>query len=78
MKLGFWKTFICYCDIGIGGNIYRCAILISYNGMYYLKDVCNSVNWYFLDGQHMISTQVSDPFKVQDGPVGINVTEYKN
>lgn len=46
-KLGFWKTCICFCDVEIGGNIYKCAILISYNGMYYLENLHNSVK---LDG----------------------------
>lgn len=43
-KSEFWKSCICYYDAEIGGNIYKCAILISYNEMYYLEDRHNSVS----------------------------------
>lgn len=43
-KSEFWKTCICYYDAEIGGNIYKCGILISYNEMYYLEDRHNSVS----------------------------------
>lgn len=49
--------------------------------MYYLEDLRNSVSQYFLNDQHIIlrnHTQVKDPFKVQDGPLAFNVTEYKS
>lgn len=28
-KSEFWKSCICYYDAEIGGNIYKCAVLIS-------------------------------------------------